>query len=196
MPWDELTIDTDDHTGWIVLRRATGASDHARGAFPAPRWLARENLVAALTATPWTTMRGGRLIIDGEIACRRLAAMIEDMVSCFTRDGRPDARLEQVRSHLADEFAEALKLERVSWWHCAWLDVAVREDAADLARSGRDLWRSDALTIELDAIRRRRVEKLAERIAGAAAAKDAASRRLASSARSRESRAKGKRKSG
>ena len=196
MPWDELIIEADARDGWIALRRTRGESDHARGTIPARRSITREELVAALTATPWAAMHDGRLVVAGDIACRRLAALIDEMLGCFTRSGSPDVRLAQVRSRLAGDFAAELELDRVSWWHCAWLDVAVREDLADAARSADALWTSDNLSIELVSIRRHRVEQLARLIARSQGKSDPAARRVAASARSRQSATKAKRKSG
>lgn len=196
MPWDELSIEPEEHVGWIALRRARGEGDHARGALLARRKLPRETLVAALTATPWCAMRGGRLVIASDVACQRLAAVVEDMLACFQRDGSPDVRLEQVKACLAADFAEHLELARVSWWHCAWLDVAVREDAADAARSAGNLWTSDVVTIPLHTIRRRCVEELAHRMGRSQTAATSENRRLSASARARRDNRKGKRKSG
>jgi hypothetical protein len=191
MARDELSIEFDDRDGWITLSRSHGVGDHARGTLPARDGFTRDDIVAALLATAWVTRRGSSLLLGSDIGCRYLAGIVDEMLGCFSRDKSPSRRLEQVRLMLAGELPDGLTIDDVSWWHCAWLDVLIREDAADEARVAAGQCEGDRVVVELEPLRRRRIEQLwagIKRMTEPRPAMSPAASRMAPSGRSRSSR--------
>jgi hypothetical protein len=67
----------------------------------------------------------------------------------------------------------------MSLWSYAWLDLIVREDIADAARSHEDLWTREAVILDARSTIRRRIDELRQRAADFRDA--AATRRMAPS---------------
>jgi hypothetical protein len=198
---DQLFIEFDQRDRWITLRRLRGAGDHARGTLPAREGFGRNELSTALLATPWVALRAGVLLLERNVGCGELARVAEEMLACFSRDRQPGRRLTRVRRMLADGFPQSsesngVQPDDVSWWQCAWLDVMVREDAADAARDAAALWESARLTLELAPLRERRIQQLLQHLAELRRASAGGRRRVAPSGRTRSAAARTRKRSG
>jgi hypothetical protein len=161
MDFEPLGIDYDDHGEWVTLSRG---ADSLAGTFLPRAGFKLKDLIAALLATGWVRERAGTLVVDRSVNCQRLADFVEEMLDYFDGPGRPTSRLLDVERTVAARLGDALP-GTVPLEAFAWLDLVVREEVADVARSVADVWSNAVLTIRVAEIRDRRLRELVARYA-------------------------------
>jgi hypothetical protein len=158
---DPIAIELDDEGKWIVFRRTQREQrgDFARGLLELPPRFTLADVYEAALATGLVISRNRELFCSATTGCNALARYTDEMLGYFDRPGRPGTRLKRILRQLDDHFEleEALEPVRV-----AWLDVILREDIADAARSEVDPWGTDRLVIELERLRDRRIREAVE----------------------------------
>jgi hypothetical protein len=158
MLFDRLTIEFDGDDGWVSFRRE-GVEPEG---FHLPRGFGLDDVRRAALATGWVHQRGDELHVD-VARLRDLAAFVPAILEYFASSGVPLKRLLAVREAATDWIGDGACAADIPLEAFAWLDLAIREDAADNARCAVDLWENDSLQVSLDAIRRRHVDDLLRR---------------------------------
>jgi hypothetical protein len=99
-----------------------------------------------------------------DIRCEPLRIVVEEMMyRYFTASGVPTLELLTVRSALADYAPEHSGIDDIPLLACAWLDVMVRDDIADAARSVKTVWSNRTITIDGESHCERRAKELLAR---------------------------------
>jgi hypothetical protein len=165
MYYERIVIEADDG-GWVRFKRPRGYGDrHSQDSLEIRPGFTFEHVLAAVDATGWVVERNGERRIQEHIGCDQLARIVGEMLSYFDRPDEPNDVLraikDQVAARLGDDDAD------IPLWAYAWLDLVLREEVADAARSASTLWQQDHLTIEVGQLRDERVRALCRRYAEA-----------------------------
>ncbi|HEV3004970.1 MAG TPA: hypothetical protein VGX78_10940 [Pirellulales bacterium] len=187
---DEPIVIEEDG-GWVRFTRLHGdGSRPSQDSLELPCGFTLEHVLAAVDATPWVVERHGERRIQGNIGCDRLAQTVAQMFSYFDRPDQPSDELLNIRDHVASRFPDTGEDDtEIPLWAYAWLDLAVREDLADAARSAGTLWNQDRLTIDVAGLRDQRIRELLCRWSAAAvgpADQQVTAQRMTPSARRRQ----------
>lgn len=157
-----LAIDFDDQDGWVTIRRADDARGHE---FLMPRGFRLADIVRAAMATGWVRDREGGFALDVTKArCQELATIVEEILDYFEGPGQPSARLLKIKSDVDELLDSDVDASAISLEAYAWLDVLLRRDIADEARTVEDLWNREIVEIGIDVIRQRTMQNLAVRM--------------------------------
>ena len=90
--------------------------------------------------------------------------MLEELLTYFNRPGEPCEELVHLRQVvLAEHDVPQEVAARITWYAYAWLDMRLRNDLADAARTAAGVWEIDQLSIETARYRHRRVQELIAR---------------------------------
>ncbi|HEV3024135.1 MAG TPA: hypothetical protein VGX76_16780 [Pirellulales bacterium] len=183
--YDELLV-IDEDGGWVKFTRLHGdGSRRSQDSLELRPGFTVEHVLAAVDATPWVVERHGERRIQGNIGCDRLARAVAQMLSYFDRPDEPSDELLNIRGHVASRFPDTGEDDaEIPLWAYAWLDLVLREDLADVARSAGTLWNLDLLTIDVARLRDERIRELLRR--WSAAADGPAEQRMTPSARRRQ----------
>ena len=191
MRYDKLTVRFDDSDDWVILESiALDGKVIDQGSCELPTGFTLEQVESALLATGWVERRDSGYVLVDEIACQSFADTLAEMLRYVDASGAPSAKLGDVRA-AAEHYLEAQVLQHIPLWALAWLDVMVRGDVADAARSVENLWSQPQVIINIEPHARQRFTHLATRYAAAADAP-----RQAPARRRRSSRDPGKRMGG
>ena len=159
-----LESDEDDRSVWLITESTSGIRQKEIV------WLREgfglDDVREAITATGWVQQDGDELRFTsaGDSLCgRTISDVLEDIFGYFNAPGNPTDELREVQSAVTEyEAMRESKLD-IPLYAYAWLDMTVREDLADEARSARDLWATSTVAIDLARNRERRVEELFSR---------------------------------
>jgi hypothetical protein len=158
----ELLTLTTDETGTIALRTWQSGAMTGEYAFHLPAGFSAGDVRAALLATGWVEERGGELVLVNWLRCEAIGAFVEEMLSYFAGAEEPREELLRVRRAVMEEASPEV-IAAIPLWAFAWLDLLVRDDLADAARSVHDVWSQPALSLDVDAIRRERLREMLAR---------------------------------
>jgi hypothetical protein len=182
MVQDRIFIEYDEGTGWVGIRKESRSGLSELDGFQLPPEFSPQDVRESLLATGSVTESTEGLVIVHQTSCQTLRQTVTEMLPYFQAAGQPTKQLLQIK-RVVDEFLMARGFSlAVSLWTYAWLDLMVREDLADDARSVQDIWAINEMTLEVEGPRLRRLEEWMLRIS-----EPAATRRMAASARVRES---------
>jgi hypothetical protein len=139
-----------------------------------PVWLhngfALEDVREALLATGWVREDGNELRQTNDLRCVTISDHLQAMLGYFTAPGVPGRELLELQRKVEQSALFQRQQPNIPAYAYAWLDVMVREDIADAARSASEIWNVDATSIECERIRLARVEELIARYSHADAA--------------------------
>ena len=119
-----------------------------------------EELQEVLLATPWIQGEEGRLYLKNDVWHEHLAEVVNEMLGYFHAPDEPYPKLLEVKAAVGEYHSIRESSIDFSLYTYAWLDVMVREDVADEARSKDDIWRHDQMSVDCESICDRRVEEL------------------------------------
>jgi hypothetical protein len=164
MMGDKLTVDanSEDGTVWFVITSSSGLQ------YKELLWLREgfgiDDVCQAVLATGWVRqLEGGELRLTSDIRCETLRDMVEAVFGYFIEPGVPGIQLREIQSAVS-EYDSVFALRRViPLYAFAWLDVILREDLADEARSANRIWVKSNLALDLARLRDRRVAELVAR---------------------------------
>ena len=160
---DKLTLDykPDEGIVWLIVTSTSGLQHKElillRNGF------GPEDIREAVIATGWVEPVGGELQLTSDISCESLRDVVEAMLGYFVEPGVPGIELREIMSAVS-EFDSVHELRRaISLYAYAWLDVMVRDDLADEARSTHRIWQHSEVVIDLARNCDRRVKELVAR---------------------------------
>jgi hypothetical protein len=178
--YHELITIGDEGDGWVRFTRAHGTGHHSHDSMQVPPGFTLVHVLAAVEATGWVAERNGHQRIHDRIGCDQLVRMVEGMLSYFDRPGEPGEALLEIKRQVDGRLGE--RSDGEGEWPLlayAWLDLILREDVADIARSAESLWSHDSLTVDVRFLRDERLRELCRRYARTqVTAQTAASARL------------------
>ncbi len=160
---DRLLIEFDEDDDWVRLRRADGCEADDEALFQLAPGFSRDDVRTALLATGQVTQHGSDWVIAQGGSCRSLGQLLGEMFTYFDGPDQPSPELREVQAAVADYGLTPATCPAMPLWALAWLDLAVREDLADDARSREGVWSSPDFVIHAEAHCRRRVEELLRR---------------------------------
>ena len=161
-----LELDEDDHVIWLITK-SSGGIQH-RDLVRLRESFSLDDVRSAVLATGWVSQDGEELRFTSAFDSHRLFArslsdVVEDMFSYFNSPDDPTDELLAVQLAVAEyEGAGEPRLD-IPPYAYAWLDIMLREDVADEARSTKDIWAKSEVTIELDRNREHWIEELLSR---------------------------------
>ena len=161
---DRLVVRHED--AWIDLSRDADPAD--RGSLEVRPGLATDDFVDLLLASGLVVQQEDGLQIDASTPCRELAMQAAEALSYFDAQSEPSLRLRQIREAVKAMVADR-SLGVPSWYACAWLDLQLRNDLAEAARTFSSPWTSDNCQLDLDFYRRQRLAGFCERLVASAA---------------------------
>ncbi|HUY36027.1 MAG TPA: hypothetical protein VMV69_25030 [Pirellulales bacterium] len=183
MHYEPILIEPDD-CGWIRFTRPRGyGGAHSRDSLEIRPGFTLEHVLAAVDATGWVVERNGERRIQDHIGCDRLARIVAEMLSYFDGPDEPNDVLRGVKEQIDSCFDAAHDGSGIPLWACAWLDLVLRDDVADAARSANTAWNADLLTIDVGKLRDERIRELRRRYPESPATPEV--QRMADSARIR-----------
>jgi len=141
-----------------IFLRSEGSGDFRRGVMPWREGFTLEDLHNAIQATGLVVRQNDRFLIDRRTSCSDLANYAEQLFAYFEAPGAPGDRLSEVIARI-DAATGVAEDQRPSSWAYAWLDLTIRETAADQIRGQKDIWASGQVTVDLEAIRDARLIK-------------------------------------
>lgn len=181
---NRLVIEFDEDDDWVKLRRESSeAGDEAL--FQLAPGFSLDDIRTALLATGEVREHGSDLVAAQDASCRRLGKLIGEMFTYFDGPDRPSSELREIQAAVADYGLTSATCPAIPLWALAWLDLAVREDLADDARSRGGIWSNPDFVVHAEAHCRHRVGELLQRYNEPAAPIPAG--RMASSDRTRRS---------
>ncbi len=184
MYYERIMIDADVD-GWVRFTRTHGfGAGNSHDSLEIPPGFVFDDILAAIDATGWVVERGGERWIQDHIGCDQLVRTVERMLSYFTRSDEATDELRDIKDQVDARLKDAVDEVEIPLWACAWLDVVLREDLADAARSASAPWEHDRLTIDVGKLRDTRIRELRDRYAQPRAVP--AAQRIAGSARTRD----------
>ncbi len=155
-----LEYDKDDRAVWLTVDSTYGIQQ--RQAI----WLRDEftlaHIQAAILATGWASQNDGEYRLSSDIRCEQLCAVVEGMLDLFDAPDIPSRQLQDVQTALQQDVIPPADTN-ISLYALAWLDVMVREDLADAARSETAIWHKSAISIDVEAHCHRRITELMSR---------------------------------
>ncbi len=160
-----LSIELDEH-GWAWLRCRTSDQVEEHG-FALRAGFDVYHVWEAVLATGWVARQADGYELAGTITCGQLRDVTAEMFAHFTRPEEPGPQLRHIARRLAALDLDPPLPADLSWWALAWLDVMLREDLADAARSAEAIWSDNILTLD---IAERRTQRWMEVMARYAAA--------------------------
>lgn len=160
----QLQYDQDDHAVWLVVSRV-GAGRPDQELLRLREGFGLEQVRQALLATGWVHQHDDDLWLKYGLDLAVVQDVAQRMLDYFETPAEPRSMLLEVQA--AVEAYDAVQQDEV---HIpliayAWLDIMVREDLADEARSAKRIWTDPALVIEIESHSRRRVDELCKRYA-------------------------------
>jgi len=185
---ERIMIDADDG-GWVRFTRSHGfGGRNSHDSLEIPPGFTLDDILAATDATGWVVERRGERWIQEHTGCDQLARTVEQMLSYFDHPDVPNGELRGVKDQIDACFGDAVDDVEIPLWAYAWLDLVLREDLADAARSASAPWKHDRLMIDVGKLRDARIRELrhryspraifaAQRIAGSARTRDAVNAR-------------------
>ena len=156
-----LEYDEDDRAVWVTVDSPYGIQQ--RQAIWLREQFALEHVQAAILATGRVTQHDGEYRLASDIRCEQLCATVESMLDLFDAPDVPSRQLQIVQTALAEQDLIPSAYGDISLYALAWLDVMVREDLADTARSAADIWTKSEVSIDVEAQCQRRVAELLSR---------------------------------
>lgn len=117
----------------------------------------------AILATPWVSCDEADealLLLQGA-RCETVRDVVQQMLAYFDAPGAPSPKLVDVKSAVERFHGETG--QNLSWYGCAWLDVMVRDDIADEARSAEGIWTLGETVVDVLPHFHRRLEQLLSR---------------------------------
>jgi hypothetical protein len=181
---ERIMIDADVD-GWVRFTRPHGfGGGNSHDALEIPPGFVFDDILAAVDATGWVVERGGERWIQDHIGCDQMVRTVERMLSYFDRSDEATDELRGIKDQVDERFKDAVDDMEIPLWACAWLDVVLRDDLADAARSASAPWEHDRLTIDVGRLRDARIRELRHRYAQPRAVP--AAQRLAGSVRTRD----------
>lgn len=160
-----LELDEDDHEVWLITESPNG-KEH-RDNVRLRESFNLDDVRGAVLATGWVSQDGDELrftkAFDNRPFDRTLSDLVEDMFSYF--NSPDDLTDELLEVQLAVTEYEGMGEPRLDIppYAYAWLDIMLREDIADEARSSKNIWAKSEVTIELDRSRAHWIEELLSR---------------------------------
>lgn len=121
----------------------------------------------ALQATDWVAAAGDQLLLHSDRQLAALGQVVGAMFDYYVSPGQPSQRLLRVRDQVNAGQAVRDSGLQFPLFAYAWLDLMVRDDLADEARSAGDVWNCDHVQIDVRRVRDRRVEQLVQRYSAA-----------------------------
>ncbi len=160
---DKLRIEIAEDDGWVKLHAFVPGGVEEEAWIELHRGYSLADVRSALLATPWVTEAGEELCLDSGISCRALGDFVTEMFAYFDGPHQPGRQLLQVKQAVEQSYLDQESQTAISLWAYAWLDLAVRDDLADDARSLENVWASADVVIHAQTHCRRRVEELLHR---------------------------------
>lgn len=158
---DIVTVELDDRLRVVVLK--VGDSTPDTGAFLMREGFEISDVRAALLASGLVRAEGESFRLAEFIGAERLADLVSSMLSRFDSPEVPGEALLEVHSMLQVFLSGSDSTVEIPLMATAWLDVIVREDLADEARSANEVWSKSKLIIEPKFHRDRRMKELVKR---------------------------------
>jgi hypothetical protein len=118
------------------------------------------NLHDALLATGWARIEEQQYRLDCHVRVDFLADVLSNMLNLFDAPEQPSRELLAVRAAVAEHQRDLGSDIAIPDLALAWLDVIVREDIADEARSSEQIWSQANLSVECLSHRERRIKEL------------------------------------
>ncbi|MEQ8789703.1 MAG: hypothetical protein RIC55_25640 [Pirellulaceae bacterium] len=158
-----LEYDQDDHLVWLVF------SDHGAALERTSIWLrdgfGLGEVRDALLAVGWAVSKEqGELRLANGARRESIRDVVQEMLGYFDAPGVASRELIDIKSAVARCAASVDSLPELSWYAYAWLDVMVRNDIADEARGGRDIWTLGETVVDVVPHFRRRLKQLLSRL--------------------------------
>ncbi len=183
MYYERLSIEpTDD--GWIRFScpDRLWAGESANSLLQPKRGFDLDSILTAVFATGWTELRDGQWRILSSQNCRDLVCLLDEMLEYFDGPQQPHPEVlqiqEQVDALLADD-PHAGAAFNLTLWHYARLDLLLRENLADAARSLDGIWVREDHLLDVRGVRTSTIRKFCQD----AQLADVFTRRMAPSAR-------------
>jgi hypothetical protein len=177
-------IDADDG-GCVRFTRSHGlGGQNSHDSLEIPPGFAFDDILAAIDATGWVVEQAGERWIQDHIVCDQLVQTVERMLSYFSRSDAASDELRGIKDEIDAYFADAVDDMQIPLWAYAWLDIVLREDLADAARTAGAPWKDDRLMIDVGQLRDARTRELRLRYSQSRAVP--AAQRTAGSARTRD----------
>jgi hypothetical protein len=165
MRGDKLTISHSDSDRCVWLVIDSPPLSHREGIWLREGFSVRD-VYAAIEATGWAQRHGDAWQMLVDIRCELLRNVVEEMFTYFQASDLPTPELLTVQSGLAAYCMDGA-MDAVPLLACAWLDVMVRDDIADKARSVKNVWSEGSISIDCEALCERRAMEVLARFASA-----------------------------
>jgi hypothetical protein len=155
-----LQCDEDDRVVWLL---------HCGGGLVRDRrsiWLREtfdvQDVRDAILATPWVSCDDAddALVLLPGARCETIRDVVQQMLGYFDAPGVPSPQLIDIKSAVQRFHGETAPEQNLSWYAYAWLDVMVRDDIADQARSAEGIWTLGETVVDVLPHFRRRIEQL------------------------------------
>lgn len=160
---DKLTLIYDEPFRLAVLQLA--AAPPQQGSLLLREGFSVEFLRAALLATGWVRSEGDQFRLTAQVRIEFLCDVLTDMIGLFETAEEPSRELREIEAAVAAYQEQVGSAIAISPLALAWLDVIVREDLADEARSAVRIWDAENIAVECEAHRQRRIKELLQRYA-------------------------------
>jgi hypothetical protein len=187
-----LVVEFDEDDGWVTFSKEN-ARDQDYDSLQLRHKFTVDHLMDAAVATNWVVQRNAEYWIESSISAKTLVEYVREMLDYFDGPDRPKQCLVQVvrAAHGYLGWSSAQK-STIPLWGYAWLDLSLREEVGEAARSTSDLWSGHELTIDLEKLRQARLEKFAAQYSDLVSSKTRDSSRMAPSRRDRRSESQGR----
>jgi hypothetical protein len=160
---DRLLIEFGEDDDWVRLRREVRRGPDDEALFELPPAFSREDVRIALLATGQVSERDAELVLAADGNCRSLSRLMGEMFSYFDSSEQPSAQLREVQAAVSEYGLTPATCPAMPLWALAWLDLVVREDLADDARSREGIWSDPDFVVHVEPHCRRRVDELLRR---------------------------------
>jgi hypothetical protein len=147
----------------VELRTTSGAQATGQYALELRRGFSILDVRAAVLATGWVEEKSDELHLVTWISCLALGDFVQEMFSYFNRADEPREELLRVVEAVEALAPASAPLELIPIWAYAWLDLIVREDLADDARSIADVWPQQTIKLTSEQHCRERAAELIAR---------------------------------
>ena len=168
MPHDKLIVESCEPL-WAVLRVIRDGETADQSWLPLTSDFTVDDVAEALLATGWVQRGADHQLVSAGKSCRALGDVVTELFTYFVRRNEPRAALLRVQEAVAEYESVRELAPRIPLWAYAWLDLVVREDLADEARSAQSVWEQRPLTLRTQEHCDRRVQELVARYAETAA---------------------------
>ena len=150
--------DVDAGRIWLVARAANADLEFSHPIYSSS--FSADDLHQVLLATPWVIAQGGQLQLINDVWHKHLADVAEKMLGYFDGPDEPCQRLLDVKQAVSEYDSVRESSLELPLYAYAWLDVMVREELADAARTAHDIWTQDVLPLDCAAVCNRHVNDL------------------------------------